>query len=338
MLIQPNALRHGISILFRIDAINFDITEGPSKKNPGGGLATKCIQVGKALPQAHMVIEANQLAAIGLVDPLYFSGGGTTDEFNRRIEDYRRSKALKILWTCDMEILRWSPEQREAILDATDIVAANSKYMYQVFKGYLKESEVALLTDPIEMLPTPPPDIREKEIYACSQIIYEKGISDVIEVFKSPALDALQKTFIGSSETWGLSIRDKVSFELECEISACSHHHESLAPNEVSEVANRAWIFLSFANYESFGYAMVEALRGGCYVFCKPHLAYQDRIDAGVAAPVATPEEAIEKLVSFTNEYSNVSNKAGMQFVHENYSLDVFRKQFQEIVGKLYGI
>ena len=343
MLIQPTALHHRISVLFREDAVVYNELEGPSQKNPGGGLATKRMQVAKALPHANFVVEANQLGAISLIDALYFSGGGTSEEFDRRVTDYRRHNGFKILWTSDFEIFRWTQEQREQILDATDVIAANSIYMYQLLIGYFDGAKVALLTDVIDTNIPDGAEIREPRIYSCSQILIEKGIDEIIALYKGLQAgeeieQTLKRTFIGSSSTWGLSIRDTDSFNLEIQLDELCELYWSLPYEQVLNFARTAWIYVSFTRYETFGYALTEAMLGGCHVFARPHLAYNDRIQAGVITPVENATDMLDKLKIFLQDNEPKRNDAAIQYVQDNYGLDVFRRQFRNIVGDLYAI
>ena len=319
-----------LTALFRDDANNFDTNQGPSTENPGGGLATKRRHLARALPNLTFVPNAESLGDVSIIDVLYFSGGGTEKTRDDRIKAYREHKGFKILWTSDFEIFRWLPVHREQIFDATDVIAGNSPYMKQLLEGYFDYKKVALLTDPIDTNTTQGEKKRNQSIYACSQIILEKGIDDVISLYKglqtgTHAERSLQRVFIGSSSTWGVHIRDVDSFDLELKIEEiCNDSIWSLPPIKVQEWANRSWIFVSFARFESFGYAMVEALLGGCHVFARHHLAYQDRIDAGVIKVVSNPMDARHHIRELIENSEPTQNEAGVQFVHDNYSFLVF--------------
>lgn len=337
-------MNHNVTALFRQDTLNHDERQGPSKSNPGGGLSTKKRQLSKALPQIQFVNEADKMGAISIVDVLYFSGGKTAEERDRRIETYCNHEGMKILWTADFEILRWLPEHRDKIFDSTDVIAANSCYMRQLLSGYFEDSKIALLTDPVDTNISEGVKKRKKEIYACSQVMLEKGIDEVISLYRILGIGnhserELNKVFIGSSETWGIPMKDTDSFQLELQLEeVCDNFHWSLPPLKVHEIARRAWILVSFARFESFGYSVAEAMLGGCHIFAIRHGAYLKRIEAGVITPIDNAIDARHKIKPFITDQEPIRNEAAIEYVHENYALPVFREQFRQIVGGLYGI
>lgn len=337
-------MREKLTGLFRRDATIHNEKKGPSMKNPGGGLATKKKHLAKALPNMVFVKSASELGDVSIIDALYFSGGKTDKDRDDRIAAYKNHEGFKILWTSDFEMLRWRPEHREQILDATDVIAGNSHYMANLLRGYFDSREVVHLTDPMDTNVIPGHKTREKIIYGCSQIILEKGVDEIISLYKQlengkHAERELQRLFVGSSSTWGTEIRDLDSFNLEMKLEAvCTKFHWSLPNAKVQQIAANAWIFVSFARFETFGYAMIEALLGGCHVWAYPHLAYKDRIDAGVVHIADNALDARHHISIFIEEHELTHNDDGAQFVRDNYALDVFRKQFKDIVGTIYGI
>lgn len=336
-------MQHKITGLFRSDAIHHNQQEGPSKTNPGGGLSTKAKYLALAVPNMSFVTEAVDMGDISIVDVLYFSAGGTEKERDRRIEAYRKHKGFKILWTSDFEILRWLPEHREQILDRTHIIAANSPYMEQLLQGYFDHNNIALLTDPIDTNQTTGNLNRDNTIYSCSQVLLEKGIDDIISLYKglrtgTPNERKLKRVFVGSSNSWGVDIRDVDSFELELQLDEVCHLEDSLKNEDVLALGRTALIYASFTRFETFGYSLVEALLGGCHVFARPHLAYKDRIDAGVVIPAENALDMRKKISLFLEANDRTRNEDGIQFVHDHYSLDVFRKQFRNIIGDLYAV
>lgn len=341
MLINSAYGHFRVSFLFREDAVRHNLLEPPSASNPGGGLAIKRMQVERALPSANIIVEANQMSAISVVDVLYFSGGGTEDEFNRRVDEYCRHVGFKVLWTSDFEIFRWRPDQRERILDNTNLIAGNSVFMYELLSAYFGEGRVVLLTDPVDCDVLPGAKFRSPVIYSCSHIILEKGIGNVVELYKLLAANecVLERVFVGASDTWGMYIRDLTSFDLEVAIDGiCDVHHVGLTHSDVMELARSASVYISFSGYETFGYAVVEAMLGGCHVFVSDHLAYRKRVDAGAVIQVSGASDAFAKIKELLACENVLQNEAAIQFVHDNYSFDVFRKQFRDVVGGLYAV
>ena len=336
-------MRHNLTALFREDAVHHDRNKGPSMVNPGGGLSTKKYYLQLALPNMVFVSAPSELGNISIVDPLYFSGGNTDTDRDERIEAYRKHDGFTILWTSDFELLRWQPIHRKQVLDATDIIAGNSHVMFNILTAMFPNKTVVHLTDTIDTNVTQGNVDRKKNIYACSQIVLEKGIDKIVSLFKRLAVGTnaereLARHFIGSSSTWGCEIRDQDSFDLETQIEEVCQHHWSMSNVDVRAFSREAWHFVSFSRFETFGYAMVEAMLGGCQIWAYPHLAYKDRIDAGVVNEVKNPLDAQQKIRDFIQNNKPTSNDDAIQFVHDNYGLDVFRKQFKEVIGGIYGI
>lgn len=321
-----------ITASFRDDAVKHQHDKGASAKNPGGGLARKAEQLSLALPTLQFVPYLSQAGNIHITEPLWFSRGDNFSEevMEQRINDYKNVDAYKILWTSDLECLRWKGSERDAIFDATDVIALNSEYFLNLLSAYVDVSKTALLTDPIDPNWVTPSK-KEKRIYGASQVIFEKGIGDIINIFS--ALDKrIDRWFLGSTEMWGMELNPVISNVLDRQLhTVCDKRIKFATRPQVKETASASWLFTSFAGFESFGYAMIEALLAGCWVFCGNHLVYRDR-------PVYwfnNADDAIEAILEFIDQYDPTHiNETGRQFVIDNYSLDVFRKQFIKIIGR----
>ena len=327
-----------LTALFRRDATQFDPKRGASRENSGGGLAMKAQQLQLALPALEFVPYLTQAGSVHITECLWFTGGTdfSEDVMWERIEGYKKIDAYKILWMSDLECLRWSGAERYSVFEASDVVAVNSPYMHDILSAYVPPSKLALLTDPMDT-EWVVPGRKTRTLYACSQVILEKGIADIVAIFNALRDTDVESLFIGSPETWGLELKPQVSHRLDREVSAVADRRIKFGKrSDVRTAAQQSWLFASFARFESFGYAMVEALLGGCWVFCINHRVYRDRpVHAfeDVTACIGTLGEFIK-----TRSESTV-NEAGRQFVIDNYSLSVFRRQFMDIVGRrnFYG-
>ena len=330
--------------LFRKDAYTHDFTRPPSKNNPGGGLAKKTQQLARALPNIKFTNCITELADITIMETLWLSGFEVPEE--RKDEDkvfrnmlIERAKAYadypgyKILWTSDIESLRWDGEIREMIYDASDVIACNSQFMLDMLSVYAPTEKVALLTDPVDTR-----FIREthktKSIYACSHIIMQKGIDDIIHLFGNMVNSDFERIFVGGTTVWGMEINPVSSIRLDKGLDVvCDTRNKAASASQVGEVSSNAFVFLSFADFESFGYAMIEALLDGCWVFCGDHLVYRDR-------PVRWFSDVEEASVALNEFIADVdlskTNEEGRQFVVDNYSLPIFRQQFADIVGRCF--
>lgn len=331
--------------LFRQDAYTHDFTRPPGKDNPGGGLAKKAHQLKCALPNINFTRNVNQIKDITIMESLWLSGFKVPKEREEeedafrnmmleRATEYAESSSYKILWTSDIESLRWDGEIREIVYDGSDVIACNSQYMLNLLSVYAPLEKLALLTDPVDCRIIPQVE-KTKSVYACSQVILEKGIDAIIYLFENIEEMEFERIFLGGTTVWGLEIKPLASNRLDKMLDrVCDTRNKAATQRQIAEVARSAYIFLSFASFESFGYAMIEALLAGCWVFCSDHLVYVDR-------PVncfSDVETAYLELIDFMkNTDLSKINQAGREFVIENYSLPVFRKQFFDIVGRCFS-
>jgi len=117
--------------------------------------------------------------------------------------------------------------------------------------------------------------------------------------------------------------------------SVCDWIQPSLSRRQVADELAVTWGYVADTRYDSFCYAMVEAMLAGCWCFCGSHLIYDER----PCFRFDTPDEAVI-LIERALEHFQAGdiNEEGRQFVIDNYSLSVFRNQFKEIVGSGYGV
>ena len=171
-----------ISATFRSDHTKFVPTLPSSRRNPGGGVATKLLFLKAALPNIKIVTEIGQAESINITEPLWFSENVEGDSFQSRLKRYEASKSFKILWTSDMEFARWDGHEREAIFNASDVIAGNSKYFTQMLKVYTPDS--VLLTDPVDTDSIVPNPNKKNQIVGMSNVIIHKGVDTLIKVYK----------------------------------------------------------------------------------------------------------------------------------------------------------
>lgn len=331
-----------VSALFRPDAYTHDFSLPPSSSNPGGGLAKKAQQLALALPFVEFTSDILDLGEIVILEPLWFTSAPPPDD-NRpfleilmeRAGMYAEHRAFKLLWTSDFDVFRWESPVREQVFEATDILCGNSPYMVRVLDAFAKH--VTLLTDPFDINSIVPAPVKKPSIYSCSQVIAEKRVDGIVDIYNHDRLQhlTLQKGFIGSSQVWGIdNPNDTQTAKLERDLTeACDWRIESAAAHEVRSWATEAWGYISNAGMETFGYGLAEAMAGGAECFCSDHLAYAGR-------PVnyfGSTEEAVSLITERYEAMDFTPVDASRQWLSENCGLDVFRKQFWQIVGGAYG-
>ena len=321
-----------LTATFREDAVNHNPLAPPSETNPGGGVAQKARQLQLALPRLEFLPYLSQAGDIHMMEQLWFTRGNLSEELMmKRIEEYTECPAFKLLWTSDLECLRWRGVEREAIFDATDVICGNSKYMVNILRTYAPAHKVALLTDCIDTNSITPL-VKKKQIFGMSNVIIEKNIDAIVSIYQELKQNEvqLQLGYIGSSKVWGIPIRDSESRRLEMELAnICDWVIEQANRPQVSQLCGESWGFVVDSRFDSFCYALMEALLGGCWAFCGNHKIYDD-------LPVirfSTTDEAVLKIMDKCNGDLSHINAEGRQFVHDNFSLDVFRRQFLQIVG-----
>ncbi len=319
--------------LFRKVDADYDTSRGMSSQNPGGGVSVKIENLIRAVPSIRIITDIKDAGNILLIEPLWFTAG--KDDLDIRIDAYAAHNGFKILWTSDFTFTRWKGPEREAILDATDVVAGNSPYMQNILSVYA-EDKTAYLTDPFDVRQIDVQPTRERSIYSNAQVIVEKGIDDIIEVFGGLAETDVKRIFIGSVDNWGMLINPDTSQFLDTELTqVCDKRIRHASRSDVYKVAGSAFLALFYAGYETFGYSMIEALAGGCWVFCGKHLAYRDRPVFVCDSPV----DALKRIQSYIIDCDLTKiNTEGREFVNENYGLDAFRKQLIGIIGREIGI
>ena len=331
-----------ITALFRKDAYTHDFSLPPSRDNPGGGLAKKAHQTAAALPVIQWTSDIAELGEIVLVEPLWFSsriedGEDFLEVLGKRANAYAAHRGYKILWTSDFDCFRWPSYIREQIFEATDVVCGNSPYMVDVLKAFA--TDVALLTDPFDVDMVVPTVKKKPIIYSCSQVIAEKRVFTITDIYRGLPVDLpLQTGFIGSSHVWGIEgHNDPETARLEADLDAtCDWVIKAANMEKVHAHAVANWGYVCDAGMETFGYGLAEAMAGGAQCFCGQHLAY-----AKPVRPVryfTDVADAVEMITNMLNASDLMPLDAPRQWVYENCGFDVFRSQFWDIVGGAYAV
>ena len=313
--------------LFRRDALLFNPNQAMGKGNAGGGLAVKSLYLEAALPKLELISDISQIGSVNIAEALWFSHGG--ESIKKNVELYAsKTDTFKILWTSDFEVLRWTGENRQLVFDSSDVVCGNSPYMVNILKAY--HHNVALLTDPIDCSMFSPL-VKQPVLTGMSQVMIHKNIDTIINVFKGLP-NTIRTQFIGSPNMWGMPIKEVVAQELDNYLHAVAH---DVIPGTnrsgVATALGHSWAYITDSGFDTFCYAMVESMLCGCWCFCGQHPVFKDRPCIKFSSPV----DAIQKIDKFFEEHppGTSINEEGRQFVIDNYSLEVFRNQFHELVG-----
>ena len=323
-----------ISACFRSDHTQFVPTLPPSNRNPGGGVATKLLNLKAAIPSIKVVTDIAQAESINITECLWFNESSETDSFQARVDKYVASKSFKILWTSDTEFARWQGEERDAIFDASDIIAGNSKYMVNILRAFA--ADAMLLTDPIDVDSIKPASKRP-QVFGIGNVGIEKNIDAIINIFEHLDLadTEIETFYIGSPSVWGLNIRGFTSKVLDRRLtSACDFRVPNASRKEVRDYISPAWGYVADSRYDTFCYGMVEAMLAGCWLFCGKHLIYNER----PCLRFDTPAEAAKLITETFEEKPKSINNEAREHVIENYSLEAFRSQLTGLIGGNYGL
>ena len=316
-----------IKAVFRDDHVEYNPQIRPGVKNHGGGVPTKISAIRKALPDIEIAPSIGDGADVNIVCPLWFEYD--KDPVNRRIDQYKSARGTKVLLCSDVSLLRFIGEERQELLDYTDVVACDSDYLTNLFKPLIPDT--VTLTEPIDCDEIKPLK-KNNFIFSMSQVSVHKNIDFVISVFEELIPKKNVSTmFIGSKNLWGKS-HDKGSGRLQSNLSRiCDRYIPSANRKEVAEHVGSAWGYISDTKYDTFCFSLAEAMLAGCWCFCGTHPLYNGR--KGLIR-ISSADEAVVKIGEYLAKKKDLGiNEEARQYVIDNYSLDVFRGQLKEIIG-----
>ena len=318
-----------ISALFRADQAASDPLKPPSVRNPGGGVGVKLKYLKQAIPNISVVNDIDDVGDVVLIEALWLSSPEFRHEgFQQNLDRIERHPSFKILWTSDVVPLKWQGSERERVFDIVDGVAGNSEYFRDMIAVY---TPTVLLTDPVNIDEILIGD-KSKSVFSMSNISLQKGISQLVEIYGKLRNVDFSKEFIGSSSLWGEPIDPVVSNEIETMLfNASDKVHQNLSHADMLSQTSEMFAFTGVTRYESFCYAMVFAMLAGCWCVCGDHPVYNER--DSVISRFGTVNEAVRLIKRVFDEHYPTPNEAARQFVIDNYSIDVFKNQFLNIVG-----
>lgn len=316
-----------ISAVFREDHVRADARKSPSARNPGGGVGVKLMNMQKAIPDLNITTDIGNATEVTIIEALWFS---SFKDFEANLDRVESTDTFKILWLSDVIPLKWRGSERERIFDMVDVVAGNSQYFVDLFQVY---TPTTLLTDPIDCDSV---SVSEKtpSVFGMSNISLQKGIPQLIEIYDLLACTDLEveKGFIGSSSVWGAAIDPKLSNEIETLLFNISDWvKQGLDRQEILQLIAKLFIFMGVTRYDSFCYAMVEAMLAGCHCVCGEHPIYDERDD--VIHRFKTVDEAVSLVKQIYEEFYPKPNIDARDFVFQNYGIDVFKRQLSKIIG-----
>ena len=316
-----------ITGIFRSDHAAYDANKRPGKDNSGGGVSVKITALRKISPDIYITGKLSEAGEVNIVCPLIFDIA--SNPFNQLIDEYKAISGLKILLSSDVSLLRMTGEERNAILDATDVVACDSDYLVNLLKPVIPNA--VTLTEPVDtdaIVPLP----KDNFIFSMSQLATYKNIDLIIDVFTKLIESPINTKFIGSANTWG-GDANKEDLKLQRALRAVTDAHiESANRAEVAQHVGTAWGYISDTKYDTFCFSLAEAMCAGCWCFCGTHPLYDDR--EGLFR-FKTADEVVDSInIAYEMPAEGKINEEARQHVIDNYSFAVFKRQFTDILGK----
>ena len=139
--------------------------------------------------------------------------------------------------------------------------------------------------------------------------------------------------FIGSNNVWGLDPENLNPEHKELDdalATICDIVVPLATPQQIRTLTHQSWGYVADTRFDTFCYAMIEAMLAGCWTFTGNHLIYDER----PGERFESPDEAVDVIMARFATHGDKACMENVEYVRDNYSLDVFKKQFMGIVGK----
>ena len=321
-----------ITLLGRSFEVSHNFSRPPSVKNPGGGVVTKMRYIKKAIPRIEIISDIEKAGAISFTECLWF-----LDKYGiglyESVKAYKALQSFKILLISDPSFCRMEGSYRDDIFNSTDIILVSSEYTRDWISACAPRKKIRFIGDPIDMNDFNPQRGKSNSIVGCSKISHSKNIPAIIDIY-SALPKRIEKGYIGGWDLWGDNADvDKGLAKKLCSVS--DWVVSNAVASEVSDIYSGAKAYISDSKYDTYCYAMVEAMASGMWCFLGNHPLFDS---VPHAFRFSTVDEAAEIITSKMREISG-SCEESVQFVSDNYSLDVYRKKISDMIGRgfVYG-
>ena len=326
-----------ISALYRKSDIIGDTSKPSTVLNPGGGVVSKVYHLRDAIPSIYITNDIEEVKHICIAEALWFTEKDGKEGTQKRIEQFAKLDAFKLVWLSDVEVLKMTGYLREQLFDAADAICTLSDYSQQLIEPFT--SKATLLYDPLD-IDMFTPGVKRPEIFGIGQINLEKNVGSIAKIFQAlPNEAGLETTYIGSRHVWGLNHRDAYSEKIENMLrEVCDNFEDKMSRRTIARRMAVMWAFISNTGYDFSSYSMMEAMLCGCWLFGGKHLMFDER----PCRRFNTTEEAIEQILAqleVTPPESGKINEEARQFIVDRNSYDAFKRQLQNIIGeRLLGV
>ena len=290
----------------------------PGDNVHGGGMNAKALYVSEAVEV--ILCDNLEQGNLFLIDPLAIY------QNNDKLQEIVDSKATKILWCEESELLRWRYSQRKTLCDNVDAVAVCNEYFQNILMEYDIKSSILRTPIDVQMYK---PTTKKPQLLIVGQASYCKGTDTIIKV-----LDALPKeiepVFIGSAALWG-HVGRQADIELESRLGSVCRHIPSASHKEVANLMNESWGYLCMSKYDVGALAMLEAGMSGCECFIWNRHRFADSYP--IHRVPSDVDGCVEYITNQFQSFDGVANYAMRSFVKSRHSYESFRSQLETLVS-----
>ena len=331
---------------FMFPRFSYDDAGTVGQQNPGGGMATKRKALEKVLSERYFfnwITDFSEVKSpILIIEPLSLrlntNRPHTTDLTawtHQWVEDLSACPAKKILYCSEMEVARWSPNLLSEILEAVDVVTANTTYQKRLIWTLSSGSRYPYyLCDPIDTELFQPLPVKKHRIFSAGRISAFKNTGFLIDVFKAIKThfgDAVETAYFGNAALWGIanSIDDKIADALETGVDV---YRGGINRAALARCFGESLFYISKTTHDVYSSTHAEALSSGCISIGGGHPLFQERPGIAGLKTVDDFVKSVVRLMSESEEQRQHRQRASRTYVEEHCSFEAFHKQLKAVL------
>ena len=234
------------------------------------GMTSKTWNTTEAVPSIHTTSDIESAKGVALIEPLMMhegiQGQDRDEAFISNIEKIKASASIKIAWTEEQELLRWTGKQRGCFFHEVDHVACCNKYQHDMLSAYMSNIKTSILRTPINSEFYKPSPEKNRKVIAMGRVCSAKNIEGVIKMFELLPKD-IEKVYIGNQSLWG-SRKTVAHTELENSLQRVSDRWiPSATKEEVAIELATAMGYFNVSIYDVGCLSFLESAMSGCHCF-----------------------------------------------------------------------
>ena len=324
---------------FMFPVFSYDASLSASKRNPGGGMATKRGSLDKVISERYFfnwVGSFKQVTMpIVLIEPLTVRLGehykGDVDTF---IEDLKACPAKKVLYCSEMEVARWGPKTFTAIIENVDIVTANTDYQKHLIWTLSNKSCFPYhLCDPIDDELFRPLS-KVKRIFSAGRVADFKNTEFLINVFKAVKArfgDKIETAYFGNADMWGEGSPE--DFKIEAELkSAVDVYEGGVSRSVLSRLFGESLIYASKTTHDVYSSTHAEILASAVISLGGGHPLFRERPGVSGLTDVESFLNATQTVLEMPENQIRAMQKASRDYILKHCGYEAFHKQLKAIL------